>query len=146
MISREVILVDRDKVKAIVDWKRPKTITEIRSFLGLTGYYRKFVQDFSKIVLPLTQLTRKNKKFEWNDRREQSFQDQELKKRLVFAPILVLPNDKDSFAFYSDVSKNGLDCVLMESGKVIVYTLRQLKPHKINYLTHDLELATWCLL
>ena len=84
-------------------------------------------------------MTQKNIKFEWNDKREESFQ--ELKRRLVTAPILVLPNNTDPFTVYSDASKNGLGCVLMQNGKVIAYASRQLKPHERNYPTHDLELA-----
>ena len=94
------------KIKAIVDWKRPETVTEVRSFLGLAGYYRKFVKDFSKIARPFTQLTKKNERFEWNDQREQSFQ--ELKKRLTSTPVMTLPNDQDVFVIYSDTSKNGV--------------------------------------
>ena len=111
----------------------------MRSFLGLASYYRKFIQDFSKLVLPLTQLTRKNERFVWTDKREQSFQ--ELKRRLVSSPVLVLPNDQEVFAIYSDASSNGLGCVLMQGGKVVAYASRQLKSHEVNYPTHDLELA-----
>ena len=75
----------------------------------------------------------------WKDKREQSFQ--ELKKRLVFSPVLISPNDQEVFAIYSDASRNGLGCILMKEGKVVAYASRQLKPHEVNYPTHDLELA-----
>ncbi|KAL8110921.1 hypothetical protein AgCh_026619 [Apium graveolens] len=107
--------------------------------MGLAGYYRRFVQDFSKIVVPLTKLTRKNEKFVWIDKCEESFQ--ELKKRLVTAPVLVLPDEKGEFVIFSDASYKGLGCVLMQHGKVIAYASRQLKPHEQKYPTHDLELA-----
>ena len=114
--------------------------TEVRSFMGLAGYYRRCVKDFLKITVPLTKLTRKNEKFEWTEKCENSFQ--ELKKRLVTAPVLALQDDKGDFVIYSDASHKGLGCVLMQHGKVIAYASRQLKPHKQNYPTHDLELAT----
>ena len=105
----------------------------------LDGYYRRFVQDFSRIVTPLTKLTRKNEKFEWNDKCEASFQ--ELKKRLVTAPVLALPDEKGNFVIYSDASLKGFGCVLMHYGRVIAYASRQLKTQELKYPTHDLELA-----
>ena len=139
IVSREGIKVDPAKIEAIMNWERPKTPTEIRSFLGLAGYYRRFVQDFSRIATPLTKLTRKNEKFIWNEKCEESFQ--ELKKRLVSAPVLSLPDDQGNFVIYSDASYKGLGCVLMQHDKVIAYASRQLKPHEQKYPTHDLELA-----
>ena len=105
----------------------------------MAGYYRRFVQDFAKIATPLTRLTRKIEKFEWTDKCEESFQ--ELKKRLVTAPVLTLPDEKGDFVIYSDASHKGLGCVLMQHGKVIAYASRQLKEYEIKYPTHDLELA-----
>ena len=90
MVSAEGVTVDPGKVQAVVDWQRPKTITEVRSFLGLAGYYRRFVEGFSVIAKPLTQLTRKGFRFEWTDTCEQSFR--ELKNRLTTAPVLALPS------------------------------------------------------
>ena len=107
--------------------------------MGLAGYYRRFVKDFSKIVVPLTKLTRKNEKFEWTERCEKSFQ--ELKQKLVTAPVLALPDDQGGFVIYSDASHKGLGCVLMQHEKVIAYASRQLKPHEQRYPTHDLELV-----
>ncbi|KAB2626006.1 S ribonuclease [Pyrus ussuriensis x Pyrus communis] len=133
------ILVDPQKVAAVESWEQPRTVTEVRSFLGLAGYYRRFVKDFSVIALPLTRLTRKDVKFEWDDRCEQSFQ--RLKHCLTHAPVLALPDDSGDFEVYSDASLNGLGCVLMQHGRVIAYASRQLKPHEMNYPTHDLELA-----
>lgn len=102
IISSEGIRVDPAKIEAVVNWSSPKTPTEVRSFLGLAGYYRRFVQDFAKIASPLTKLTRKNEKFIWNEKCEESFQ--ELKKRLVTAPVLVLPDSQGNFVIYSDAS------------------------------------------
>ena len=97
------------------------------------------MKDFSKIAVPLTRLTRKNEKFEWTDKCEKSFQ--ELKQKLVTAPVLALPDDQGDFVIYSDASYKGLGCVLMQHGKVIAYASRHLKPHEQRYPTHDLELA-----
>ncbi|KAL0556791.1 hypothetical protein IC582_005308 [Cucumis melo] len=137
--SAKGVSVDPQKVEAVVNWERPISVTEVRSFLGLAGYYRRFIEDFSRLVLPLTALTRKNAKFEWSDKCEQSFQ--ELKKRLVTAPILALPVTGKDYVIYCDASRLGLGCVLMQDGNVIVYASRQLKEHECNYPTHDLELA-----
>ncbi|KAA0037490.1 retrotransposon protein, putative, Ty3-gypsy subclass [Cucumis melo var. makuwa] len=98
-----------------------------------------FIEDFSRLALPLTDLTRKNAKFEWSDKCEQSFQ--ELKKRLVTAPILALPVTGKDYVIYCDASRLGLGCVLMQDGNVIAYASRQVKEHECNYLIHDLELA-----
>jgi hypothetical protein len=105
----------------------------------LAGYYRKFVEGFSSIAKPMTMLLKKGKKFEWTEKCEESFQ--ELKKRLVSAPILTMPDVTKDFVIYCDASKLGLGSVLMQEGKVIAYLSRQLKPHEENYPTHDLELA-----
>ena len=112
---------------------------EIRSFLGLANYYIRFVKDFLKIAGPMSRLTLKKVKFEWTDRVEECFQ--ELKKRLTTAPVLALLEEKEGFAVYTDSSKEGLGCVLMQNRKVIAYAARKLKTHEVNYHTHDLELV-----
>ncbi|KAI3728470.1 hypothetical protein L6452_17107 [Arctium lappa] len=122
-----------------MSWEPPTNPSEIRSFLGLAGYYRRFIQDYSKVATPLTSLTRKNVKFLWTDVQNQAFQT--LKRKLCEAPILSLPEGSEDFVVYSDASKMGLGCVLMQRGKVIAYASRQLKEHEKNYPTHDLELA-----
>ena len=139
VISKEGIAVDPSKVEAVLQWERPKTATEIRSFVGLAGYYRRFIEGFSKIAGPLTQLTRKNQTFIWNDACEESFQ--ELKRRLTTSPVLILPDPNEPFEVYCDASHQGLGCVLMQNRKVVAYASRQLKVHERNYPTHDLELA-----
>lgn len=131
--------MDPQKIAAVKDWPRPTTPTEIRSFLGLAGYYRRFVEGFSTLASPLTKLTQKAVKFQWSDACEKSFQ--ELKSRLTSAPILTLPEGTEGFVVYCDASMVGLGCVLMQQGKVIAYASRQLKNHEKNYPTHDLELA-----
>ncbi|MCI37257.1 retrotransposon protein, partial [Trifolium medium] len=99
----------------------------------------RFIEGFSKLALPLTQLTRKDQTFVWDENCEKSFQ--ELKKRLTTAPVLTLPNAKETFVMYCDASKMGLGGVLMQKRKVVAYASRQLKTHKKNYPNHDLELA-----
>ena len=120
------------------------TVIEIRSFLGLAGYYRIFVQDFSRIAAPMTRLTQKNAKFVWSDACENSFQL--LKEKLTTALVLTLPNGEDKFIVYCDASRVGLGCVLMQNGKVVAYASRQLKKHEHNYPTHDLKMAAMILL
>ena len=139
VVTKDGISVDPGKVEAVSTWPRPTNVSEVRSFLGLAGYYRRFVEGFSILAFPLTQLTRKNVKFQWTDTCEESFQ--ELKRKLVSAPILTIPTDSGGFVVYSDASKYGLGCVLMQNGKVIAYASRQLKEYERNYPTHDLELA-----
>jgi len=99
----------------------------------------KFIKDFSKIALPLAQLLRKDYKFEWTDDCEASFQ--KLKQRLVKAPILTILEGNEGNVVYNDASQQELGCVLMQNGRVVVYASKQLKPHELNYPTHELELA-----
>jgi hypothetical protein len=139
VISAEGIFVDPRKVEAVLKWERPTNVTEIRSFLGLAGYYRRFIEGFSTIASPLTKLTCKEVRFVWSEECEASFQ--ELKERLTSAPVLALPSGTEGFVVYSDASKRGLGCVLMQNGRVIAYASRQLKSHEVNYPVHDLELA-----
>ncbi|GJV44946.1 reverse transcriptase domain-containing protein [Tanacetum coccineum] len=120
-------------------WASPKSQTEIRQFLGLAGYYRRFIEGFSKIAKPMTKLTQKKVKFEWGDKQEAAFQL--LKQKLCSAPILALPEGSEDFIAYCDASKKGLGAVLMQREKVIAYASRQLKIHEKNYTTHDLELG-----
>ncbi|WVZ87120.1 hypothetical protein U9M48_033812 [Paspalum notatum var. saurae] len=133
------VAVDPSKVKDVPNWKRLETVTEIGSFLGLAGYYRRFIKDFSKIAKPMTSLTKKNAKFVWGPKCEEGFQ--ELKKPLTTAPVLAQPDVTKPFDVYCDASGRGLGCVLMQEGRVIAYASRQLRKHETNYPTHDPELA-----
>ncbi|KAJ9544303.1 hypothetical protein OSB04_024010 [Centaurea solstitialis] len=139
VVNKEGIHVDPAKIEAIKKWEAPKTPTEIRQFLGLAGYYRRFIANFSKIAQPLATLTQKDKKFIWGEKQEEEFQL--LKHKLCNAPILALPEGTDNFVVYYDASHQGLGCVLMQNEKVIAYASRQLKVHEKNYTTHDLELG-----
>jgi hypothetical protein len=139
IISEGGISVDTSKVKDTLSWKTPQNISDIRSFLGLTGYYRRFIEGFSKISKPMMELLAKGKTFEWTPRREASFQ--ELKKRLTTTSVLTMPNMEKSFSIYCDASGQGLGCVLVQDGHVVAYASRQLRKHEEKYPTHDLELA-----
>ncbi|KAL0556441.1 hypothetical protein IC582_004955 [Cucumis melo] len=127
VVSSEGVSVDPTKIEAVTSWPQPSTVSEIRSFLGLADYYRRFVEDFSRIASPFTQLTRKGTPFVWSPACESSFQ--ELKQKLVSARVLTIPDESGSFVIYSDASKKGLGCVHMQQGKVVAYASRQLKSH-----------------
>ncbi|GKB14371.1 putative reverse transcriptase domain-containing protein [Tanacetum coccineum] len=127
------------KIESIKDWASPKSATEIRQFLGLAGYYRRFIEGFSKIAKSMTKLTQKNVKFDWGEKEEAAFQL--IKQKLCSAPILALPKGSENFVVYCDASHKGLGAVLMQNEKVIAYASRQLKIHEKNYTTHDLELG-----
>ncbi|KAG8496961.1 hypothetical protein CXB51_008163 [Gossypium anomalum] len=139
IVSGDGIRVEPSKISTIVDWKLPRNVSELRSFLGLASYYRRFVKGFSMIASSMTKLLQKDIKFEWSKNCQQSFE--KLKALLTEAPVLVQPEPGKEFMVYSDASLNGLGCVLMQEGNVIAYASRQLKLHKKNYLAHDLELA-----
>ena len=139
VISAQGITVDPAKIETVVKWERPQTVTKVRSFLGLAGYYRRFVEGFSKRVNLLTQLTRKDHPFAWTDECETYFKD--MKRRLTTAPVLVIPDPTKMFEVYCDASYEGLGCVLMQEKRPVAYASRQLKVHKKNNPTHDLELA-----
>ena len=128
IVSAEGIRVDLAKIEVVVSWKPPRNVTEVKSFLGLTGYYRRFVKEFSVIASSLTKLLWKGVKFEWDDKCQSSFE--QLKKILVEALVLTQPTLGREYAMYSDASKIGLRCVLMQDGKVVAYASKQLKPHE----------------
>src|SRR4051812_26963027 len=140
VVSGEGISVDPSKIEAVTKWERPKTVFDIRSFLGLAGYYRRFVKDFSKLANPMTKLTRKGARFEWSEECEQAFK--ELKERLTTAPVLIIPEQGRGYTIYCDASGYGLGSVLMQGQGVVAFGSRQLKNHEKNYPTHDLELAS----
>jgi hypothetical protein len=131
--------VDPSKVEAVSKWKQPTNVSEIRSFLGMAGYYRRFIKGFSSIAKPMSELLKKDNKFVWTPKCEESFQ--EIKKKLTTSPVLALPDIHQGFVIFCDASRQGLGCVLMQNEKVIAYASRLLKPHEQNYPTHDLELA-----
>ncbi|GJW38117.1 putative reverse transcriptase domain-containing protein [Tanacetum coccineum] len=139
VINDNGIHVDPSKIEVVKNWKAPRTPSEVRSFLGLAGYYHRFIENFSKIAKSLTILTQKCKTFDWDEEQELAFQT--LNDKLCNAPVLALPDGPKDFVVYCDASGLGLGCVLMQRGKVVAYASRQLKIHEKNYTTHDLELG-----
>jgi hypothetical protein len=139
VISKGGISVDPSKVPDVLSWKTPTSVSDIQSFLGLAGYYQRFFKGFSKISKPMTELQEKDKQFKWMPACEASFQ--ELKKRLMTALVLVMPDMVKPFSIYCDALGQGLGCVFMQDGRVVAYASQQLRKHEVNFPTHDLELA-----
>jgi hypothetical protein len=139
VLSAEGVAVDPVKVRDILDWKPPTTVHHVLSFLGMAGYYRRFIPNFSKISKPITELLKIQVKFIWSSECEKAFQT--LKRLLTTAPVLAQPDIEKSFDVYCDACGTGIGCVLMQEGRVIAYASRQLKHHEEHYPTHDLELA-----
>jgi hypothetical protein len=138
VLSTKGIAVDPSKVKDILEWKPPTTVHQVRSFLGLAGYYRRFIPDFSKLVKPITSLLKNDTKFNWSSKCNEAFEH--LKILLTTAPVLAQPDIEKPFDVYCDASGSGLGCVLMQEGRVIAYASRLLRQHEEHYPTHDLEL------
>ena len=139
IVSEEGIQVDPKKIEVIIEWKPPRNVMEVSSFLGFAGYCRRFVKGFSMTAAPMTRLLQKNVRFKWSEKCQSSFE--KLKAFLIEAPVLTQPTYGKEYMVFSDASLNGLGCVLMQEGKVVAYASRQLKPHENNYPMHDLELA-----
>ncbi|GJR30796.1 putative nucleotidyltransferase, ribonuclease H [Tanacetum coccineum] len=139
MINGNGIHVNPSKIEVVKNWKATRTPSEVCSFLGLAGYYCRFIKSFSKIAKSLIILTRKCKTFDWGEKQELAFQI--LKDKLCNAPVLALPDGTKYFVVYCDTYGIGIGCVLMQRIKVIAYTSRQLKIHEKNYTTRDLELG-----
>jgi len=131
--------VDPDKIRAIMEWQSPRNVTEVRSFMGLAGYYRRFIEGFSRIAHPITSLQKKGVKFEWTPRCEESFQ--RIKELLTSAPVIKIADPSEYFVVCTDACKQGIGGVLTQNGHVVCYESRKLKEHEQNYATHDLELA-----
>ncbi|GJX28472.1 putative nucleotidyltransferase, ribonuclease H [Tanacetum coccineum] len=139
MIDSSDIYVNPAKIEAVKNWASPTTPSEIRQFIGLACYYRRFIEGFSKIAKPMTELMQKNQKFDWGEEQEEAFQL--LKHKLCAAPILALPEGSDDFMVYCDASIKGLGEAQNQRMKFIAYASRQLKIHEKNYTTYDLELG-----
>ena len=131
--------MDPKKIEVVSEWKPSRNVTEVRSFLGLAGYYRRFVKGFLMTATPITRLLKKNVKFEWSEKCQSSFE--KLKAFLTEAPVLTQLTYGKEYVIFSDASLNGLGCVLIQEGKVVAYASRQLKPHEKNFPMHDLELV-----
>jgi hypothetical protein len=117
VLSAEGIAMDPPKVESVTKWEQPLNVTDVRSFLGMAGYYHRSIENFSKIAKPMTELLKNNTKFEWSEACERSFQ--ELKRRLTTTPVLTLPDIRKDLVVYCDASRQGLGCILMQEGKVV---------------------------
>ena len=122
IVSKEGIRVDPNKIEVVVEWKPPRNVTEVHSFLGLAGYYRRFVKEFSMTIALMTRLLQKNVKYEWSEKCQRRFN--QLKAFLTEAPVLTRPTYGKEYVIFSDASQNGLRCVLMQEGKVVAYASR----------------------
>ena len=129
LISNGGVAISLKNVADVLKWCPPQTVGEIRSFLGMAGYYRRFIEGFCSIAKPMTTLLEKGKPLKWSEQCQASFE--KLKKRLTTAPVLTLPDVTKIFSIYYDTSKQGLGCVLMQEGKVIAYVMRT-SPHWIR--------------
>jgi hypothetical protein len=138
VIFDEGIIVVPARDEAIMEWPAPKNVMKVRSFMGLAGYYRRFVEGFSKITNPITKLQKRNKEFVWTKKFLEAFQ--RLKELLTTTPMLKVLDIDTNFFVWTDTSKEGLGGVLMQDGRVISYILRKMSRHEENYATHDLEL------
>jgi hypothetical protein len=139
VVSPEGIAVDPGKVKEVLEWKPPMTVSVVRSFLILVGYYRRLISNFSKIAKLITELLKKGNKYVWSEACDEAFQH--LKKLLTTSPVLAQPDTTKPFDVYCDASGTGLGGVLMQECQVISYSSRQLRRHEEHYPTHDLELV-----
>eukprot|EP00253_Pinus_taeda_P019414 PITA_19414 len=139
IITKDGIAVDPEKINVIMDWPVPKDVADVRSFMGLAGYYRRFVEGFSKVAFPITSLQKKGKLFHWTPNCQKSFE--QLKHLLTTAPILSIADPSKDYVVCTDASKEGLGGLLMQEGRVIAYESRKLKEHEQKYSAYDLELA-----
>jgi hypothetical protein len=139
IINKEGLAVDPKKVADILNWKASIDARGIKSFIGMAEYYRRFIEGFSKIAKPMTVLLGNKVEFKWTQKCQGAFEA--LKEKLTTAPVLVLPDVHKPFSVYCDACYTGLGCVLMQEGRVVAYSSRQLKVHEKNYPIHDLELA-----
>ena len=128
IIYEEGVTVDPEKIRAIMEWSTPKNVSEFRSFMGLAGYYWRFIEGFSKLAHPITSLKNKGLIFDWTSKCEDNFQ--KLKEMLTSAPVLKIADPEGNFVVCTDACKQGICGVLMQDGHVISYESWKLKEHE----------------
>ncbi|WVZ75466.1 LOW QUALITY PROTEIN: hypothetical protein U9M48_023515, partial [Paspalum notatum var. saurae] len=136
VVSKGGIAVDLSRVSTVTNWKVPEIPKEVRGFLGLAGYYRRFIENFSKIAKPMTSLLEKDVEFKWTDAQQAAFD--ELKKRLATAPVLTLPDQQKKFIVYCDASRDSLGCVLMLEGKMPHELCEEFESLRLGFLHHSI--------
>jgi len=139
VISREGISIDLEKVKSILDWPVLNYVSYVWSLMGIKGYYRRFIERFSKLAYPITSLQKEGIQFKWNEKCQERFD--KIKQLLTTTPILKIVGPDKDFVVCIDASLEGLGGVLLQDDYVVSYESRKLKPHENNYVTHDLELT-----
>lgn len=138
-ISKGRIRMDEGKVKAIIDWSAPSKVPELRSFLGLANYYRRFIKGYSKKVSPLTDLLKKSQKWEWTSECQDAFD--KLKRAVSSAPVLGLPDFHKPFEVHTDASDRAIGGVLVQEGHPLAFESRKLKDAEQRYSTHEKEMV-----
>jgi hypothetical protein len=137
LISGEGVAVDPNKVVSVTNWPKPKNVKGVRGFLGLTGYYRKFIKDYGKIAKPLTELTKKDA-FTWNEETQLAFDT--LKVCLTIAPVLALPDFNKDFVIECDASGNGIGAILMQEKRPVAYFSKALGVRNLTKSAYEKEL------
>ena len=137
-ISREGVSTDPKKVEAVLNWPIPRTVKQLRGFLGLTGYYRRFVKDYGKLAQPLTRLCKTSGGLEWSEEADKAFN--QLKWAMTKAPVLVIPDYNQEFVVETNASGNGIGAVLMQQGHPIAFISKALSPKHQSLSVYDKEM------
>ncbi len=138
-ITREGLMMDNHKVKAILDWEPPKSVPALRSFLGLASYYHKFIKNFAKIAAPLTNLLKKSAvTYDWDEAGDEAFEA--LKGILVKVPVLKLPDFDKDFEIHSDASDFAIRGVIVQDGRPVAFESKKLSETEKRWLTHEKEM------